>query len=282
MFSSAVFEGEYRSDVMEPGQPFEKAEISRMVDRFFREGWLHLGNVLTRAEVAVLKDGMVRKYDDERLHGDEEGDHLRGLSLMRMFEYHQSFRDLMVREPLASLAEAILGEDCHMMAMNALRNERGEGITGWHVDQGPFFPCPDDVPRHDPRLRIPCYVFNALYTLTDVERLEHGPTQVVPGSHYSGRRPERGAEEPKFEDEGPLSIFSKAGDVYIFHNQVWHRGALNQSDRVRYIATVAYSQRFVAQRFYPFLNYRMPDHVVEGASPRLLRFLGKHEKGGYG
>ena len=281
MVSAKVFADSYATGVMERGQSYGEAETADKVEKFYREGWLHLGNVLNPAEVETLKSAMVRKYDDERLREDEEGDHVRGVALMRMFEYHQSFRDLMKREPVVSLAEAILGDDCHMMAMNALRTGNGEGITGWHVDQGPFFPCPDDIPRHDPRLRISCYAFNALYTLTDVDSLEFGPTQVVPGSHYSGRRPPK-EENPEFEGTGPHSILAKAGDVYIFHNQLWHRGALNLSDRVRYIATVAYSQRFVAQRFYPFMNYRMPDHVLEGADRRLLRLLGKHEKGAYG
>ena len=271
----------YRTDVMQRGTPFGKAEMAHKVEEFYREGWLHLGNVLTGPEVKILREGMIRKYRDKRLYEDEEGDHIRGVSLMRMFEYHQSFRDLMVREPMASLAEAILGGDCHMMAMNALRTGQGEGITGWHVDMGPFFPCPDEIPRHDPRLRIPCYAFNALYPLTDIDSIENGSTQVVPGSHYSGRSPNR-REEPEFEGRGPHSILAKAGDAYIFHNQLWHRGALNVSGRDRYIATVAYSQRFVAQRFYPFLNYRMPDHVLKGADDRLLRLLGKHAKGAYG
>jgi hypothetical protein len=38
----------------------------------------------------------------------------------------------------------------------------------------------------------------------------------------------------------------------------------------------------IAQRFYPFLNYCMPDHVLEGAGERLLRVLGKHPSGPYG
>jgi hypothetical protein len=33
-----------------------------------------------------------------------------------------------------------------------------------------------------------------------------------------------------------------------------------------------------AQRLFPFLNYRMPDHVLEGAGERLLRVLGKHRR----
>ncbi len=35
---------------------------------------------------------------------------------MRMFEYHQSFRDLIVRDPVVSLVEALLGDDCHILA----------------------------------------------------------------------------------------------------------------------------------------------------------------------
>ena len=281
MVAAELFKEGYGSDVMERGQPFSEEETARKVEEFHREGWLYLGNVLTAEEVDTLKGVMVRKYDDERLHDDEEGDYIRGVSLMRMFEYHQSFRDLIVRDPVVSLVEALLGDDCHMMAQNALRTGTEEGITGWHIDDGPHFPCPEEIPRHDPRLRIPCNALNAMYTLTNVESLEYGPTQVVTGSHYSGRRPDR-QEVPEFEGRGPHSILARAGDVYIFHNQVWHRGALNQSDRVRYIATGAYSKRFVAQRFYPFLNYRMPDHVMEGADERLLRHLGKHKKGAYG
>ena len=42
---------------------------------------------------------------------------------MRMFEYSEAFRDLVVREPFASLAEAILGDNCHLMSQNALYTE---------------------------------------------------------------------------------------------------------------------------------------------------------------
>ena len=40
--------------------------------------------------------------------------------------------------------------------------------------------------------------------------------------------------------------------------------------------------RFVAQRFYPFLNYEVPAHVLAGADEKLLKALGKHPKGAYG
>lgn len=114
-----------------------------------------------------------------------------------------------------------------------------------------------------------------------IEAEAYGPTQVVPGSHYSGRQP-NDPREPIFEGRGPISILCRAGEAYLQHSQVWHRGAPNTSDRTRYLLQYAFGQRFVAQRFYPFLNYRMPDHVLEGADERLLRVLGKHPKGAYG
>ena len=43
-----------------------------------------------------------------------------------------------------------------------------------------------------------------------------------------------------------------------------------------------YSKQFIAQKFYPFIDYSMPSHVWDGASPRLQRMLGRHQKGAYG
>ena len=117
--------------------------------------------------------------------------------------------------------------------------------------------------------------------LTDVDTMEDGPTQFIAGSHYAGRGP-NDPKNPTFEGRGPVSIFGKAGDIYLHNGQCWHRGAPNTGTRTRYLLQNAYCQRWVAQRFYPFMNYRMPDDVLEGADERLLRVLGKHPKGPYG
>ena len=45
---------------------------------------------------------------------------------------------------------------------------------------------------------------------------------------------------------------------------------------------MTYSKRFVAQKLWPFIDYRMPEHVWEGAGARLQRMLGRHERGAYG
>lgn len=268
------------SGIVKDARPFDAETTESIVEQFYRDGYYFLNNVLTPEEVETLRELMERKYQDPRMH-EEEGDHIRGTSMMRMYEYDISFRDLIGREPIASLAEAILGEDCHMMSQNALRYEPGKG-GGWHVDDRLHFPLSDDVPRHDAQIRLPCFVLNVLFQLSPADSLEYGVTEVVPGSHYSGRRPDR-EEDPTFEGQGPVSMIAEGpGPVCMFHNQVWHRGSPNKSDQVRYVGSVVYSQRIIAQRLYPFIDYRMPDYVWEGTDERMQRLLGRHEKGAYG
>ena len=253
------------SVIAKNAQPFDEETTRRIVEDFNRDGYCFLENVLTLEEVDALREGMKRKWNDPRIQADEAGDHIRGISMMRMYEYDRNFRDLIEREPIVSLAEAILGADCHMMSQNALRYEPGQG-GGWHLDD---------------RIPIPCFVINVMIPLSTADSVEYGVTQVIPGSHFAGRNP-NDRHNPTFEGRGPVSLVANPGDVYMFHNQVWHCGSRNNSDQVRYVGSVVYSQRMIAQRLYPFIDYRMPDHVWEDASPRLQRLLGRHEKGAYG
>ena len=268
------------SSLIHAGEPYDAARTASIIEQLYTDGYAHLGPVLEAEEVAALRDALERKAADPRILNDPEGDHIRGFSYLRMFEYDNAFRDLIVREPFASLAEAILGDDCHLMSQNALIYESGIG-GGWHVDDLLHFPLPDGVDRHDTRIRVPCMVLQVFTPLSDADSLQGGCTEVVPGSHNAGRMP-NDKDHPSFEGRGPVPILARAGEAYLFHNQIWHRGAPNQSDQRRLLGGVTYSRRFVSQKFYPFIDYRMPEHVWEGADERLQRFLGRHTKGAYG
>ena len=91
---------------IQQGKPFSEEDTQQIVEQFNRDGYYFFGEVFTAEEASTLKALMERKYNDPRMH-DEEGDHIRGISMMRMFEYDTAFRDLIVREPYVSLAEAI-------------------------------------------------------------------------------------------------------------------------------------------------------------------------------
>ncbi|MCE9614656.1 MAG: phytanoyl-CoA dioxygenase family protein [Lentisphaerae bacterium] len=265
---------------VEKGQPFSDSQCRDIVDRFVRDGYVHIPGVLSVNEVRELVARLDRIRADPTL-ADRDiaySDYI----FVRLFEIDRMFRDLLVREPLIGLFERLLGKDCHLIANNAVLNDPGQAISNWHIDFAqPWFPLPDGMPRFDPALRFPTFMVNGQIALSDVPSDEYGPTQVVPGSHYSGRHP-NDAECPTFEGHGPHAIFVRAGDVYLQHPMVWHRGAPNTSNRRRYLLQHNMGMRMMAQKFYPFLNYHMPTHVLAGADERLLRVLGKHPKGAYG
>ncbi|HIG18756.1 MAG TPA: hypothetical protein EYQ31_16510, partial [Candidatus Handelsmanbacteria bacterium] len=118
------------SSPMQSGTPYDAEQTQSIIERLYTDGYVHLGPVLEPDEVAALRDALERKATDPQILADEDGDHVRGISYMRMFEYDNAFRDLIVREPFASLAEAVLGDDCHLMSQNALIYEPGMG-GGW-------------------------------------------------------------------------------------------------------------------------------------------------------
>lgn len=268
-------------DRLRKGTPPTNEDLNRIHSALATDGFAFLGPVLTEDEVTALKDVMLRKWNDSEIRADEQGDHIRRNSMMRMFEYDRAFRDLIIREPFPTIAESILGDDCHLMAQNALYNEPGIG-GGWHLDDVCQFPVPDDVDGHSPDIPPPCQVLQIFTPLTDMDTEDKSPTQVVPGSHLAGRRPPKGEQNPSFRDRGPVSILAKAGDAYCFNNQIWHCGPVNTTDHPRLLAGATYSRRIIAQRFYPFIDYKVPDHVWEDADERLQRLLGRHDKGAYG
>ena len=155
---------------------------------------------------------------------------------------------MVTREPIFSLAATVLGSEPRFNALNVIRNEPGQAISRWHVDDTLEHPLPPDIPRFDARIRMPVLWFTVQVALSDIATIEHGPTQYVPGSHYSGRHPVS-QEDPTFEGQGPKSVYCKAGDIYFTNHQAWHRGAPNTSERIRYVMQLQYAQRWADSRF---------------------------------
>lgn len=252
------------------------------VREFREQGFVVLRSALSADHARHLRELIEQRYQDPATHESPELDLVRGgVSLMRMFEYHRALRDLLVLEPVIDLVEEILGADCHVISQNALRTPTGKGIVNWHIDDALFFPFLSHLPTISAGARpLPCYSLNVMIALSDVDAEEFGPTQVVAGSHLTGREPDYTPTLPS--GVTPISLLARTGDVYLVNSQTWHRGAQNQSARTRFVLTTTYGRRFISQRFFPFLNYRMPPQALDDASDRLLRLLGKHEKGPYG
>ncbi len=256
-----------------PGVPLEGAVQQQLVDAFLRDGIVALPGLLAdragalRAELEPL---FTQPPPDP---GEPQSDIVR----MRVFERCRGMRDLIALDPIATLVESILGANCHMLSQNALMTPPGKAIDAWHVDETVFFPLPDGCESHP--VPPPVLVLCAFVLLSEVPDLEHGPTQAVPGSCWSGRHPPQGVEAPMYRGRGPVSILGQPGDVYLQHTQCWHRGAPNRSTRTRCLLGTMYGRRWMSQRLHPFVNYRLPEAVEAGADDRLLRMLGHHPRG---
>jgi hypothetical protein len=254
------------------GLPLDAEQEAAVVDGFLRDGAAILRGVMTD-QAPELRAVMDRQFEDPRI---QESHVVDGITLARAFELDPAFKDLLVLEPIISVVEAILGRDCHMTSQNFLRTAPGRAIDTWHVDDSVYFPLPEHMPQH--LITPPPILIHAFVLLSDVLEESHGPTQLVPGSHLSGRQP---AADLMHAGRGPISIFGRAGDVYLHHNQTWHRGAPNTSSRTRYVMSTAYGRRWASQRLWPSGDYRVPSHVTDGAGERLLRVLGRHPRGPY-
>ncbi len=271
------------------GEPFNAEKTAQIAEQFFSDGFVYIPGVLTDAEVTALREKTDELFAEPEL-AERTNPNLADVRYIQMGTHSESgaqqpfilrntieldalFRDMLLREPIFSLAEAIVGEDCKFCGQNVLRNLPGLSIDRWHVDGSVHFPVTDEMPRHDPRLRMPVMWFTVQMALSDIDSIEHGPTQYVPGSHYSGRHP-NDAENPQFEGNAPVSVFCKAGDIYLQDPQCWHRGAPNVSGRTRYILQSQYAAYWAYWRFSLCNRVPVPADTLQNASERLLRLLG--------
>jgi ectoine hydroxylase-related dioxygenase (phytanoyl-CoA dioxygenase family) len=197
-----------------------------------------------------------------------------------LFEKGMDFVDLLLNEPIYTLMERIFGERMHIIGLQGHRMFTGNEVSRFHSDEI-YLQRPADV-SDDVEYPPIINTINCHYYVVDVP-MELGPTEVVPGSHRACRqpRPEDG-DPPHWQGQGPVSLTCNAGDCIIYSNQMWHRGAPNQTDRTRLSVVPSYARRFVAQRFWPFLNYSLSRDILDQCSPRQRELLGEHPRGAYG
>ncbi len=250
-------------------------QIFRWVEQFHTDGFLFIENVLPPEIVAELKADLDRVPTEESVNFKSRIE-----VRARMFETSRANLRLFELEPVVTLAEAIIDEVTHVIHNNSFRSPTGGGgIGAWHQDDPPHYL----VTHGDPptNVRLPVLVCSANYYLTDVESLEHGPTQFIRGSHLFGKACPPFLQGERYRDR-LVTCLGRAGSLVLVNSQVWHRGAPNTSDRVRYMTQITYARRIVGHKYYPFMNYVMPEHVYAGADDRLRRLLGFLPTGAYG
>ena len=260
------------------GRPPVAAELQEWVRCFHRDGYIVLPDVLPRA----LCERLRADFDQISPTTQQPTE-----CAVRLFENSQANLELFDCEPVVTLAETLLGEDrtygvetCHVVHNNSFRTSGGGGFSNWHQDDSPHFLCTDDQPPVN--IHLPVMLMTANYYLTDQEHVRNGPAQAVPGSHRFGRIPPADLTGTRWEPQ-IVTCGGRAGSVMIFNSQVWHRGAPNHSDQVRYVTQVSYGRKSIAHFFSPFMGYQMPQTALDWATtPRRRRLLGYLPNGPYG
>ena len=257
------------------GMRVDDGQLDAWVGRFHRDGFLVLHDVIPPELIPVLNGDLDRVLNYDPKPGTMLELH------PRMFEVSRANLAIFELEPVVSFAEKLLVYDPHVVHNNSFRTPPGGGISTWHQDDPPHYLVTHGEPPTN--VRLPVMLFTANYYLTDVESIDFGPTQAIPGSHLFGAAPPGEMSGPKWETS-IVSCLGRAGTVVMFNNQAWHRGAPNRSDRVRYMTQVSYARRIIGHRYYPFMSYQMPAHCTAGVenNPRKKRLLGFLPTGAYG
>jgi hypothetical protein len=250
------------------------------------EGYAILPGVFNGAEVAALAGDIDRVFDEWL--PDARVDALPPAH-WEPFRYEMLNRSALCQEAIGrreilDVIEPLLGEDCHVIANTAWRQQPGKSDHGgqfWHIDSGPHVPRPPGV-AWDMRIPYPVFAVAAHLMLQDCP-VEAGPTGVIPRSHTSGRPPpaERLAD-PELEWEGrrAVPVIVRAGDVALFVSDVWHRRLpQGRGDPGRFFLQCHYARRDIAQRLRPTSagNQVSPEAAGRARTRRERTLIGLHD-----
>ncbi len=244
-----------------------------------------LGQVFTPDELKELTADIERVYDeyppDER-SDTYEIDHWEPFRY-EMFNRSEAVQRAIAHPAILEVVEALLAEDCHVIANTAWRqepNNEDHGGRRWHIDSGPHVPRPADVPW-DERIPYPVFVIAAHFYLWDCP-LEAGPTGVLRGSHTSGQHPPLDRMEDddlEWNGEKAVPLVADAGDVALFVSDVWHRRLPPQpGDPGRFFLQCHYGRRDLAQRVRPtsVSNQVSPEAAARAVTYRDQTLIGLH------
>ena len=258
------------TDTLELIPYYTTQELAEAVER---DGFAYMPSVLDADEVAKLRDHIATlEPNPEAFDRRNEIDkHIK--TAFNRDPYFVRFLDM---EPSASLAERLMGEDCHVIGMSAWTTGPNRPDQNLHVDYLPLEISEDLLINGT--VKMPVFIATAHYYLDDLYE-DLGPTKFIPGSHFAGRKPT--PEDRTWRGAKEKSLMCKAGDCVLFRSEVWHRGSANTSGQTRYLLQVHYAQRMITQKFPPYLRFRFDEAILATANQRQRRFLGDHKPANY-
>lgn len=243
--------------------------MNQLIDNFARDGFILVEHLLDERQIAQAQAGIewAMQQPLERYKWIKQRTY-------EWFREHPIFAELIEHPLVMEFATAWLGPEFHLIAAQCSRNTRDDhyapGVMKAHQDDV-FFPAPEKRAAGVPDIR---YGFSAMWYAQDTP-LEMGPTELVRGSHISGKnyRDIEPSESELFRQ--PIA----AGSLLIFSHYTWHRGAQNHLEQPRDLITNAYARPEIEKRHLLSPReggediYILPTELLASASPTMHHLL---------
>lgn len=214
---------------------------TQQVDQFFRDGYIHLKNVLDPNELERF-EGVLTDYVND--HNPLKMKDFDGRStyekafiqVINIWPRSEEIRAFVFSKVLARLASKLLKvESVRLYHDQALFKEPGGGITPWHADQY-YWPLQTNL------------------TCTAWIPLQETPIEMGPLSFSRGSHRYRGGRDLKISDTSEAKLGEmlekerfahvsnpfQLGDVSFHYGWTYHRAPPNETNRVRKAMTIIY------------------------------------------
>lgn len=242
-----------------------KEQLDEWMQRFERDGFVVLENVIAPSEVERLKTALLSV---EERHGfgyaktSFEG--FKTVRINNLLAYDEAFWSVPLQPSVLALCESLLDKELLLSSLCSLTLGPGQTAQPLHEDTQQL-----KLPRPRPPMAL-----NAMWALSDFTE-SNGATRIVPGSHQYDHAPAYGAEV----DTVPATM--PAGSVMLFDSALWHMGGANTTDERRYALSCYYCAGWMRQQ--ENLQLGIPRDVAARFPRRLQELCGYGiYKGQYG
>lgn len=260
-------------------------DVERALQTFHRDGFVVVGDVLSRDQVDMLAAGCDEVVDEivalDAQHQGNRGSHrysFGGSSLSRSQLHRPAWQMLLDIEKIHRIVAAIFGSSDYI-----LRAASGDFCLPGAVDYQRLhadvrdFVSPKESPFssfHDPRgsltIRdLPCPYVCVNFLPQDVTRL-NGPTRQIPGTQNSRARIPPLEEEPEWMRLSTVCP-APAGSAMIRDVRAWHGGTPNLSEETRAIPNLEFYAPWFREPIVPGISYQDYRKLSERAQ-RLVRY----------
>lgn len=134
--------------------------LEKHTNDFNKNGYTIVRGLLDKNEIDELTLGINKAFEEKE---DGFGPFVR----MKMIERGIHFEQLIDRSPIVDIAEKLLGANCHMLTMHALKTPKNASFDSWHVDEEVIFPLPENV-EWDDRIDMPVFIVTCMIYLVDI------------------------------------------------------------------------------------------------------------------